>query len=322
MNYPAYCCNYEEVKDCLNLIDSFEWSKSPFAVEIIIEHFPAYINWAGLCQNTNPVVIPFLENNKSKIVWALLSANPNAMRLIKENLDKISWSGLSLNNCAYKLLKNNQDKIDWINICLNDNPKIIKEIVACNLDKPLAWNALSENNCIEAVELLKANPDKINWEYLSLNSNDEAIKLLLANPEKIVWENLITNENEKIIEIFRNNQDKIIWGSLAINGNDKIREVIATTMSNESKNKITRNGLTIFEYIDFIKSTDNSYYEDDENLYNMWRNCYSNYLYKVDYEKMRKNFEPMAEEIIKEAMHPKRVCKLILSGYDLEELFE
>jgi hypothetical protein len=44
----------------------------------------------------------------------------------------------------------------------------------------------------------------------------------------------------------------------------------------------------------------------------------------LDYEEIKKRFEPLAEEIIKEVMHPKRVCKYLeMYNYDyLTELFD
>jgi uncharacterized cysteine cluster protein YcgN (CxxCxxCC family) len=327
MNYPFYSLakneHYDFIHNGKQLISFYEWCKNPFGVETIIDYFPDCIDWDGLCQNTNPFVMNLIECNIDKCNWAILSANPNAIKIIKANQDKINWSGLSLNNCAYKLLKENEDKIDWINICFNDNPKIIKEIIAPNIhNKPIAWNALSENICDEAIEILKANPDKIDWEFFCLNSNDKAIEIIMANPDKINWDNLISNENEKIIEIFRNNQDKINWSMLAININKKIRNEIGRTMTNEEKIRLTRNGLEIEEFINFYnKCNYSNYWSNDEKLYKLWLSCSNSNFYKVDYEKMKKNFEPMAEEIIKEAMHPKRICKLILAGYDLEELF-
>lgn len=320
MNYPCY--KLVKKLEKLKKINNFKWSKNPITVEILLEHFNNNIDYCGLCLNTNQKAIDYLKEHKNCIHWDIISSNFNAIELIKENLDKISWAGLSLNNCAFKLLFENQDKIDWTNICFNNNPKIIRDIIAKNLDKKISWSALSSNNCIEALIILKANKDKIDWSSLSFNSNNEAIDLLLENPEKINWANLSSNENERIIEIFRNNQDKIDWFQLALNYNDENRKIISNTMTNKIKDELTvNNELSIFDYYDYVVHSNYSHCNYEDYLHKLWLNCHSNDIYKVDYEKMRKNFEPMAEEIIKEALHPKRVCKWIESGYDLEDLF-
>jgi hypothetical protein len=59
----------------------------------------------------------------------------------------------------------------------------------------LDWRWLSANP--NAIELLMANPDKINWDRASMNldtsypiarsANPNAIELLMANPDKINW---------------------------------------------------------------------------------------------------------------------------------------
>ena len=64
-----------------------------------------------------------------------------------------------------------------------------------------------------AIDLLKANQDKINWKYLSFNKN--AIDLLKANQDKIDWYNLSRNKNA--IDLLKDNQDKIDWYNLSKN---------------------------------------------------------------------------------------------------------
>ncbi len=51
----------------------------------------------------------------------------------------------------------------------------------------------SKNPNPKALELLKANLDKINWEWLSRNPNPEAIELLKANQENINWKEFSAN---------------------------------------------------------------------------------------------------------------------------------
>lgn len=57
----------------------------------------------------------------------------------------------------------------------------------------------------ESIELLKADPDKIDWEYLSANPAE--IELLEANPDKFRWRRLSYNISE--IELLRANPNQI-----------------------------------------------------------------------------------------------------------------
>ena len=142
---------------------------------------------------------------------------------------------------CFNLLYENQDKIDWNNICINYNPRVIKEIVANNLDKNLDWSKLSENNTDEAIELLINNKEKIDWRMLSTNNNDKAIELLIANENKIDWKMFSTNNNDRTVELLIINENKIDWYFISINPNIKLFELF-----NNNKNKINWSNLEKF----------------------------------------------------------------------------
>jgi len=320
MNYPIYKFNndyYENESFYSSFLDDFTLSKSPFALTIMIEKFKNKISSEGISLNTNPLTIKYLEDNPKLINWNYLSANPDAINIIKKNKDLISWSSLSMNNCAYKLLKENQDKIDWYNICYNDNPKVVSDIIDKNLDKDISWTILSKNNTDKAIEILlrEENKNKIDWEFFSANSNNKAIDILKENKNKIDFEYLVANPNEKIIEIFRENQDKINWYYLSVNSNLRIIEYMCKNFTNKEKKKILKNHISIEKYIDLVASQ----HIDNDFIYNNWLNLKPYSIYKVDYNKMRENFRDFEEELIKEVYHPKRICKLIENGYDLED---
>ena len=100
----------------------------------------------------------------------------------------------------------------------------------------LDWDMLSIN--INAINLLKENPNKINWKYLSMNPS--AIELLKENQDKIYWYNLSSNPNA--IELLKENKDKINYRKLVFNENaielikDKIKE--EQKLTEEEYNKI------------------------------------------------------------------------------------
>ena len=131
------------------------------------------------------------------------------------------------------------------------------ELLKANPNK-IDWDMLSINK--NAIELLKENPEKINWDMLSINKN--AIELLKANPDNINWKYLSRNLNPDAIELFKENQDKINWNYLSFNP-------------------------LIFTY---------------------------------DYEKIKKNFEVLGEDIIAKALHPKRIFRLI-EEYGEDEIY-
>jgi hypothetical protein len=131
------------------------------------------------------------------------------------------------------------------------------ELLKANPDK-IDWDMLSINK--NTIELLKDNKDKINW--INLSRNENAIELLKANPDKINWKYLSRNLSPDAIELFRKNQDKINWNCLSFNP-------------------------LIFTY---------------------------------DYEKIKKNFEELGEEIIAKALHPKRIFRLI-EEYGEDEIY-
>lgn len=317
MNFPIYKFINEITEKEIYEMDNYTLSKCPFAITVLIDKYPDIINNDGISLNTNPIVIDYLRKHPNKINWNFISSNPNAIKLLKENQDKINWKNLSMNNCAYKLLMENQDKIDWCNICYNDNPKIVTDIISTNLDKPISWNILSKNTTDKAIELLKENQDKIDWEFLALNHNDNAFELIIKNLDKIDWDYLITNPNPKIIKLFENNQNKISWYYLSMNTNNYIKSYICKHMTNKRKIKIAEDNISIDEYIYFMMFQN----EENEFLYYNWLNCNCYFMYKMDFEKMKTNFQNFEEDLIKEVYHPKRICKLIEAGIDIEEIF-
>ena len=103
------------------------------------------------------------------------------------------------------------EKLDWK--YLSSNPNAI-ELLKANPQK-INWEGLSANSSQYAIEMLKAYPKKIDWFYLSTNQNPYAIELLKANPEKIDWEGLSGNPNAT--KLLKANPEKIDWGWLSSN---------------------------------------------------------------------------------------------------------
>ena len=75
----------------------------------------------------------------------------------------------------------------------------------------LSWSQLSHN--LNAIELLKDNPHKIDWYKLSTNQN--AIEILKKNKDKIDWDNL--SNNPDAIKLLKDNLEKIDWYMISSN---------------------------------------------------------------------------------------------------------
>jgi hypothetical protein len=177
------------------------------------------INWMRLCRITESTEI--LKKNPSNIMWAYLSSNKNqeVVDMIKERIEyeKINVPDIYEDN-----------RVSFNSFCDNENPQIIefvKERVEYenrlskedykNLDvcDVLDWSYLSANP--NAIELFRANPDKIDGYAMSENPN--AIELLRAYPEKIFWD--ILSGNPGAIELLKENPKKIYWSVLSGNPN-------------------------------------------------------------------------------------------------------
>jgi hypothetical protein len=200
-----------------------------------------YDTWYNISKNPN--AISFIEENMDMVCWCGLVKNPSAIHLLNEDTVQIAyadcWENLFSNihgidfffNNSNKLIEYNYDP-SWdtddydelINTILGEsmskickNPNVISFI---NRDDPdilfglsVDWSSLSQNP--DAIDILKANKDKIDWSNLS--KNPSAIDILEANKDKIDWSNLSKNPNA--IALLEANKDKIDWSNLSKNPN-------------------------------------------------------------------------------------------------------
>ena len=152
------------------------------------------------------------------------------------------------------------------------------------------------------LEFLKENPEKIDW--YSLSSNPNAIELLKENKELIDWDQLSQNPNA--IELLKANPENINWNLLSLNYN-------AIELLKENPEKINWNCLSKNRNaIEILEKN-----QDKIN----WVLLSSNpSIFTYDYQKIKKNFEELGEEIIAKALHPKRIFRLI-EEYGEDEIY-
>lgn len=120
----------------------------------LIHRFPVTFNMNELCKNTNNELFNLLE--------PYIYGAGNLM-------------SVAMNPCdaAVKYIFNNLDRIRPDYLSANCNPKVVEYIIKNNL---VNFHYLNYNSHPAAIELLKANTDKINWRLLS--RNPAAIELL------------------------------------------------------------------------------------------------------------------------------------------------
>jgi hypothetical protein len=153
--------------------------------------------------------------------------------------DKLDVSALCENPNALYYLITKGKHIDYFRLSSNPNPiaiEMLKEELKVNPKVDINWDILSTNKTPEAIELLKANRDKINWDLLSGNTNPKAIKLLVEeyekypNSTKFSWSALCKNPGaiEILVEEYKNypNSDKLVWSALCGNTNPKIFKIL------------------------------------------------------------------------------------------------
>lgn len=202
-----------------------ELIKNPNAVNYLEQNFNLNVDlksdWEFLVKNPNAIELIkkkiLYEKNpklriKEKIYYMYLSLNPNALDLIVERLEeeranpkkfedllpfyKFSWCLLSSNP--------HPDAIKLLGEKILEEERLIKE------DKKkfddlffyykISWENLSSNP--NAIELLKANKEKIEWSYFIRNKNMDTKLLEELIVKQINGEKLKKNEKIEIYHLW------------------------------------------------------------------------------------------------------------------------
>ena len=174
----------------------------------LVEKHPLYFGSLCLEWNTNPRVIPLLEQRKARgfrIDWISLARNPVGIELLERYEHEWAhsseiWRTLCMNENALHILERNPDKIPWRYLsCYKHAIPLLEK----NLDK-VHWDNLSQNP--GAMHLLERNPHRIDWPFLNCNRSSEAVALLAKNPDKINWTSLSTVP--QAVDLIEKNLDK------------------------------------------------------------------------------------------------------------------
>ncbi len=193
------------------------------------------LDWKNL--SANPGTVELLKQYRRNIKWDRLSENTNleAIELLKEKIEKES----KMKESELVRLKD-EDKIDWNQLCLNAGAI---EIIKAN-PKKINWRYLSKNPNPEAIELLKNKVEEENKmtgrklinvfkeRYIDwdvLSLNPAAIEILEENPKNILWNHL--SENKNAVELLKKYPDNIDWNGLSLNPNPDAIELLEKNLA-------------------------------------------------------------------------------------------
>lgn len=172
-------------------------SHNPAAVNLLEAHQDR-IDYDQLCKNPKAKSLVQTLGHLSKSQLRFLSQNQSqwAMEMIEPYLKKLKpslytsniWRSLSANRFAVHLMEKHPECVDIETACLNS--KAI-HIVKSRLDDPgICWCHLSSNKA--AIDLLRANPKKINWISAAYNGNlmqlwDEFKDKIVKQSDSFCW---------------------------------------------------------------------------------------------------------------------------------------
>ena len=284
-----------------NNIDISKLSYNIYGYEILEKHKDKIL-WYNILNLLTYESFQLFKNNiyiisEVKFYSKYISRNPFAVNYLDKNRHLINWYYLCLNPNPdiIKIINNTINdrkyflKLYWNNLCLHNNDIVLDFVF--KYPKRICWDSLSSNSNMKAVEMLLDNPDKINWFIFSKNSNVKAVEFmcLSKNLNKIDPFRISLNRNKKAMKFLSENIEMIDWINLSVNDSDEALELL-----NKNQDKIN------------------------------WCNLSTNpIIFKLDYERITQKFSKLNEEIIIEAMNPRRICKYLeIEGYDyLEEMY-
>ena len=276
----------------------------------------------------------WIGDNEIKLTTLSLSQNPNAIDYIVEKNISLNVFSMSRNTndlfIRYCLLERFEEHINWDDFSMNSADEAVTYLLR-HPDK-IRWKSFSCNTNMRVIDFLEKNPEKIDWS--SLSGNPSAITLLKKNRDKINYSELSGNTNPEVLELFKNNKKRLNWKKLSSNhvaidllllNKTSIKKIdwleFNKNRSKKAVDYLIKNPQYIYYYHLSINEYAIDYLKEHMNMIVWERLGYNKGIFKIDYEKMKRKYEIMAEDIYKEAVNPKRICRL-LEEYGDEEIYK
>jgi hypothetical protein len=341
-------------------LDKVNWKgvcKNPSleAMRFLANH-PNKIDWYII--HDHPLLITFLEileeklaptkfsNLMHKFDWYQISKHPDVFRLVGTEVAfkkfvvktpyKITWQGLSENPSptALKMLTKNMDKIHFEGLLRNTNPAslgILMKFLDIG-DNRMKYDRTNRKLFAKAcghpdvVRILSGKIHELEWEWghwKILSANPHAIPLLEANPQKINWSEIYKNPNAgPLIEKYENYPDKVFDFEVMYHNSSGHGDTEMYTMG--AHINIRRGG---YDWDMWKMLAQNPNQEMVRSIMEKnWEKINWSYLsdhpdiFELSYTWLKTRCDIYREDLMKVAMHPSKIQRLLDMGYEIEDL--
>lgn len=166
--------------------------QNPNGIDMCLEmNMP--MSWSNLSANSNPWAIARLLQHPDNIIWEVGVTNPGLP--FREHVYHHHWMHAAANpNDEY--VERILTAPSLVNPTFrNPNDLMVSKIMKCMDTKGwvefpgIAWS--NPNN--RMFEYMLNSGQQIDWEWLSVNCHPDAMQMLEANPDKINWPKFLTN---------------------------------------------------------------------------------------------------------------------------------
>lgn len=198
----------------------FSDSTDPDIIDLIEIHL-RYADWFEL--SSNPAAIRIIEKNIDCINWFTICFNPAASHIIKRYSNRIpsfGWKIMSRHQTDYELLRDNISKLDFNSLMVNTSTAA-KDIINQYYGEQMASLSVNGSESIADIN----NLTYIDW--FKISSDEDSIDLILANPDKIDWGEFVLHNKAAPIDFLLQHIDK--WNAYLDDAcvfNDKIGDLI------------------------------------------------------------------------------------------------
>lgn len=340
-------------------LDKVNWKgvcKNPSleAMRLLANH-PAKIDWNII--HDHPLLISFLEMLEEKLGpkfsklmhkldWYQISKHPDVFRFVGTEVAfnkfvvkrpyKLNWKGLSENPSptALNMLAKNMDKTDFGGLLRNTNPAsfgILMKFLEIG-DNRKKYDRTNRKAFAKAcghpdvVRIMSGKIHELDWEWghwKILSANPHAIPLLEKYPQKINWSEIYKNPNAgPLIEKYENYSDKVFDFQVMYHNAHANGEIEMYLMNYEINSSRGGYDWDMWKMLaqnpnpEMVRSLMEKNWEKIK-----WAHLSDHpSIFELSYTWLKKRCDIYREDLMKVAMHPSKIQRLLDMGYEIEDL--